>query len=201
MQFFAACVSLFMFCIVLPAHALEYYQVNGSSINVRKGPGQNWPVIDQVDKDQLVLETQREGLWSEVFFLQPNKKKVKGWVFNRYLSLQNLQQVQTSSPFRVTATAQKPVCANAPDYGALCYLDIAFSVQAFEADKPYVDLTCWADFVVPGKLSITPIQTKKTLRYALLAGSTDGVMRLKVQLNHLVNKEKFSVAYYNCAVQ
>jgi len=201
MQAFAVCLSLLMLVIVLPAHALEYYQVNGSNINVRKGPGQNWHVIDQIDKDQLVLETRREGLWSEVFFLTPNKQKVKGWVFNRYLSLQSLQQAQTPSPFRVTASAQTPVCANAPDYGSLCYLDIAFSVQASEAEKTYVDLTCWADFVVPGKLSITPIQTKKTKRYTLLAGSTDGVMRLKVQLNHLVNQDKFSVAYYNCAVQ
>ncbi|WP_415892643.1 SH3 domain-containing protein [Neptuniibacter sp. PT8_73] len=200
-SWFCLCVLLF----ALPVQALEYYQVTGDNINIRKGPGQKWRVVAQVNKDQLVLETRREGPWSEVFFLKPNKQKVIGWVFNQYLALQTLEQPKSAeaSPFSLEVIADKPVCADRTSVGmgSLCYLDISFVITDSTKRRKQARVECWADFVIPGDRKVIPIKTSDVQSFHLLGGHAEGLMRLNVGLNTVVNPEEFSVAYYNCAAQ
>ena len=174
-------------------------------MNVRKGPSIKWKVIKQVDRDQLVLETRREGEWSEIFYLTPNKKVIKGWIFNAYLKPQEIEEPVKSSAqqFDVKASADQLVCADntVVAIGSLCYLDIHFTVTAVNTDQRRAVVTCWADFVVPNRQEIRPIQTTGVDRFHLFGGKAEGTIRLKVGLDARVSRNEHNLAYFNCTAK
>lgn len=186
------------------ASAMEYYLVTGDQVNIRKGPSQKWKVVAKASKDQLVLETRRDGLWSEVFFLDQRKRKVLGWMANQYLTPQSLAVEATpDAEFDIEVMAESPVCTNRTvvGVGSLCYLDIHFRLQSKDSDKRRVVVKCWADFVAPGSKAVTPIQTNNSQPYHLIGGRAEGVMRLNAGLKQHVESNSFNVAYYNCSVK
>lgn len=191
-------------CCVNTASAMEYYLVTGDQVNVRKGPSQKWNVVGKASKDQLVLETRREGLWSEVFFLDQRKRKVLGWMANQYLTPQTLAvEADSAAIFDMKVSAGKPVCADRSvvGVGSLCYLDVQFRLLDKGVSRRKAVVTCWADFVVPGDKSVTPIQANNSQSYHLIGGRAEGVMRLNAGLKQHAELMGFNVAYYNCSAK
>jgi N-acetylmuramoyl-L-alanine amidase len=57
------------------------YTVNTPSLNVRSGPGTNWPVVDSLKAPQTVTYRERDGDWFLVRYLGSKE----GWVSSKYL--------------------------------------------------------------------------------------------------------------------
>ncbi|EAR62976.1 SH3 domain-containing protein [Neptuniibacter caesariensis] len=193
-----------LFCILSAnASALDYFNVNADKVNVRKGPGQNWKVVAQVDAGQLVLETQRAGQWSEIFFVKNSNRKFQGWIFNAFLTPQQLDGSEKKQPYQLDVSALKPVCTDRTvvGIGSLCYLDVSFVVTFEDESTRQTKINCWADFVVPGDKEVVPIQTSDTQLYHVLGGKAEGVMRLNAGMQRRVDSEGLNLAYYNCAVE
>lgn len=58
--------------------AVERYIVNNTTLNVRSGPGVNYPKIGQIYKNEQVFIIQEEGSWAKI--AMDNR-----WVSKRYL--------------------------------------------------------------------------------------------------------------------
>jgi len=192
-------------CLVLVANsamAVDFYMVMVDSLNVRQGPSHSGHIITKAPQHQLVLETRREGDWSEIFYLDSHKANVKGWVYNRYIQPQTLTpDTVAESVFAINVSAAQPVCEGRSMItgGSLCYLDVTFAVQSKTGQQTDVQVNCWADFVVPGRDSVTPVQATMTKRYRLTPEGASDTMRLKAGLKQLLDSTTLNVAYYNCA--
>lgn len=197
--------NLFLLILaVLPcsASAIEFYIVEGDNVNIRKGPGQQWRVLSKVDDGQLVLETRRQGYWSEVFYLDRRKTKIQGWIYNTFLTPQVLSGKPSSmDELQVDVVADQTVCVDkvGVSIGSTCYLDVSFHLVVPQAEVKEVRVSCWADFVVPGHKDVTPVQASHTDAFHVLGGSVEGRMRLTAGLNLIVPPEGYSATYYNCS--
>lgn len=184
------------------ASAIDFYLVNSDKVNIRKGPGQQWDVIANVGVGQLVLETRRQGYWSEVFYLNNRKAKIQGWVYNTYLIPQALSsQPEPNSSFKIDVAANEPVCIDRAgvSLGSTCYLDVDFHLVSYLKDVREVQVSCWADFVVPGHKAVTPVKATHTQKYHLLNGEIQGQVRLNAGLNQHVAPNDYRATYYNCS--
>lgn len=182
--------------------AIEFYLVEGDNVNIRKGPGQQWRAVSKVDDGQLVLETRRQGYWSEVFYLDQRKTKIQGWVYNTYLVPQVLSGDPSSKDeLQVDVEAEQTVCVDKAgvSIGSTCYLDVNFHLVVTQSEVKEVRVSCWADFVVPGHKDVTPVQASHTDAFHVLGGSVEGRMRLTAGLNLIVPPEGYSATYYNCS--
>lgn len=84
--------------------------------------------------------------------------------------------------------------------GSLCYLDVSFNVQSKTVSQERITVSCWADFVVPGRESVTPVQATVTKNYLLDRGGVGDTVRLKAGLKQQLDLTNLNVAYYNCSV-
>ncbi|WP_420554504.1 SH3 domain-containing protein [Neptuniibacter marinus] len=185
------------------AMAMNFYMVIVDSLNVRQGPDFTWDVITKAERNQLVLETQRDGVWSEIFYLGPNKQKVKGWVHNNYIKPQTLTPNEGgNSKFNIKVSAEQPVCDGQSMITgeSLCYLDVNFSVRSRAASEGSILVSCWADFVASGQEHIQPVQAKVSQNYVLQNGRVADTMRLRAGLKQQLGSKGLNVAYYNCTV-
>ncbi|MDO6514811.1 MULTISPECIES: SH3 domain-containing protein [unclassified Neptuniibacter] len=185
------------------ALAVDFYVVTVDALNVRQGPDYTWNVIAKAPQNQLVLETRREGAWSEVFYQNANKANVKGWVYSKYIQPQTLTpETGKSAKFAIKVTAEQPVCEGRSMItgGSLCYLDVSFNVQSKTVSQERITVSCWADFVVPGRESVTPVQATVTKNYLLDRGGVGDTVRLKAGLKQQLDLTNLNVAYYNCSV-
>lgn len=197
--------NLFLLVLtVLPcsASAIEFYLVEGDNVNIRKGPGQQWRVLSKVDDGQLVLETRRQGYWSEVFYLDRRKTKIQGWIYNTYLVPQVLSgEPSSKDELQVDVSAKQTVCVDKAgvSIGSTCYLDVNFHLVVPQAEVKEVRISCWADFVIPGHKDVTPVQASHTDVFHVLGGAVEGQMRLTAGLNLIVAPKDYSATYYNCS--
>ena len=182
--------------------AIEFYLVESDNVNIRKGPGQQWGVVSKADEGQLVLETRRQGYWSEVFYLDQRKTKIQGWIYNTYLVPQVLSgEPSSKDELQVDVAAEQTVCVDKAgvSIGSTCFLDVNFHLVVPRAEVKEVRVSCWADFVVPGHKDVTPVQASHAEAFHVLAGAVEGRMRLTAGLNSTVAPKDYSATYYNCS--
>ncbi|MBQ0755909.1 MAG: SH3 domain-containing protein [Amphritea sp.] len=80
-------VLLAFLCLLsFVTHAFEYFVVNQTA-KVLSAPDSN-EVITQLNKGNVLLEIDKQGSWSKVFFLTSEKQPLKGWVLSEHLSAQ-----------------------------------------------------------------------------------------------------------------
>ena len=79
---------LLAFLCLLPSvsQAFDYFMVNRTT-EVFSAPGGE-EVMSQLTKGNVLLEIDKQGEWSKVFFLTAQKQPLKGWVLSRNLTAQ-----------------------------------------------------------------------------------------------------------------
>ncbi|WP_290699747.1 SH3 domain-containing protein [Amphritea sp.] len=68
------------------SHAFEYFVVNQTA-KVFSAPDSH-KVLTQLSKGSFLLEIDKQGTWSKVFFLTAEKQALKGWILSEHLSAQ-----------------------------------------------------------------------------------------------------------------
>jgi hypothetical protein len=94
-------------CLILsgPAQgaAGDVLMVTGDNVNVRTGPGTNQAVSRQVDRDQRVIEIERDGDW-----VRAEIEGATGWIHGSLLALAAPAQPQVAAPPTEAAAAAPP---------------------------------------------------------------------------------------------
>ena len=210
MRCFRPLVLSLILLFPVTGYAFEYYRVTGDDVRIRKGPGLQWKVLSTVDKKQFVLEVQRKGQWSEIYYLTSHEKVVTGWIYNRYLAPQSHMEAKSTDE-KVEVTDISPGQLICPDYssmaaGSLCYMDISFVLLSSsnylqENVLQETEVSCKADFVVPDDRDIIPIQTTAKQVFYHAGGRVPGKMRLNVGLDARVDQGSHILSHYSCTAK
>ncbi len=87
--------------------AVDYYVVN-RDVEVYSAPD-NTEFVSHLSKGKVLLEIDKKGSWSRVFFLSADKKPLKGWIPSESLTAQqqrtNGPVAVDGEPFTVAATS------------------------------------------------------------------------------------------------
>lgn len=62
------------------------YQVSGSSVNVRSGPGTHYRILFKAQPDEAVVISEEKAGWANLTFIQRSPAKTQGWIHKDFLA-------------------------------------------------------------------------------------------------------------------
>ncbi len=201
-SFMRAWISILSFWLVtlsFNASALDYYVVIDEPINVRSGPGTQFPMQAQVHKNEQVLLIKKEGDWANIFFIHPDGRKLEGWLHGKFI--QPLEQkLQENSVLKTEVLGAHLACQpNAENNGVgSCLLDIDLTVNGpttIEAAEVHCESEVLISF---NSGENNPIQESGRIRTPLKNGV--GAARMQIVIFPVTTGvvERINVVDYRC---
>lgn len=77
-------------CLLLSSTAAlaetDRYQVSGSSVNVRSGPGTHYRILFKAQPNEAVVVSEEKAGWANLTFVQRSPSDTQGWIHKDFLS-------------------------------------------------------------------------------------------------------------------